>query len=217
MFKRFSAGFAAGYVFGARAGDKRYKQITQVVERAMELPMVSGLADRATEIVNADHGRDLIESIRDRVTAAWPHGGHDRAEADDADEEDDDDDDHERDRFDDADDEDYEDDDDRGARDQSDDGEDEDYDEDDDRGERDRFEDADDEDYDEDDDRGERDEFEDAGDEDDDSDGRGSSREHRGRQQSHRPSRSASSRRNGSSRRGIRALAGAAIERGRLT
>ncbi|HWE57545.1 MAG TPA: hypothetical protein VG435_18715 [Acidimicrobiales bacterium] len=67
MFKRFSAGFAVGYVLGARAGQKRYEQITDLADKVMDLPVVSRAADRAQDMVTADNGRRLLDSLRERA------------------------------------------------------------------------------------------------------------------------------------------------------
>jgi hypothetical protein len=71
MFKRFTAGFGVGYVLGARAGQKRYEQITELAERAMEVPFVSQMVEsgrgRAME-----SGRRVFETIKDRALFQQP-------------------------------------------------------------------------------------------------------------------------------------------------
>lgn len=67
MLRRFSAGFAVGYVFGARAGQKRYEQITDLAERAMDLPVVNSATERASEWLTPDRRRDLWRTVMDRT------------------------------------------------------------------------------------------------------------------------------------------------------
>lgn len=68
MFKRFTLGVAVGYVLGARAGQKRYEQITDLAERAMQLPWVERLADSGRTIAE-DQGHRVLSSLRER--ARW--------------------------------------------------------------------------------------------------------------------------------------------------
>ena len=69
MFKRFSAGFAVGYVFGAQAGQKRYEQITDLAEKALDLPVVGQAAGRAQELFTPENGRRFLGSLRDRMAS----------------------------------------------------------------------------------------------------------------------------------------------------
>ena len=82
MFKRFSAGFAAGYVLGARAGQKRYEQIADLAEKIMDNPVVSRAAGRAQDLATADNGRRLVESLKDR--AFFVHDSNENIEDDEA-------------------------------------------------------------------------------------------------------------------------------------
>lgn len=67
MFKRFSAGFAVGYVLGAKAGEKRYKQIAELGEKVLEVPAISTLQDRASEVFTAENGRQVLQVIKERT------------------------------------------------------------------------------------------------------------------------------------------------------
>ena len=67
MFKRFSAGFAVGYVFGARAGQKRYEQMADLAEKVMDMPLVSRAAERAHDLATGENGRRLVDSLKERV------------------------------------------------------------------------------------------------------------------------------------------------------
>lgn len=67
MFKRFSAGFAAGYVLGARAGRERYEQITEAANRATELPLIGAAAERASELFTVENGSRLVRSLIERA------------------------------------------------------------------------------------------------------------------------------------------------------
>lgn len=66
MFKRFGAGVAVGYVLGARAGHKRYEEITKLAERAMEFPAVERLVTSGRDLAS-DQGQRLLGSLRDRM------------------------------------------------------------------------------------------------------------------------------------------------------
>ncbi len=68
MFKRFTAGVAVGYVLGARAGQKRYDQISDLAERALDIPFVEHLADTGRTMAR-DQGRKVLAGIKDR--AQW--------------------------------------------------------------------------------------------------------------------------------------------------
>ena len=61
MFKRFGLGFAAGYVLGARGGEKRYKQLTELADKLQELPAVRTFTE--------DGGQAVVEGTR-RVAGA---------------------------------------------------------------------------------------------------------------------------------------------------
>jgi hypothetical protein len=67
MFKRFSAGFAVGYVFGARAGQKRYEQIADLADKVMDMPLVSRATERAQDLATGENGRRLVDSLKGRV------------------------------------------------------------------------------------------------------------------------------------------------------
>lgn len=81
MFKRFSMGFAAGYVMGARAGQKRYEQIADLAERALDLPVVDRLTQQASQLLTAEHGRQVVETVmaraRDRISSPGEEPGSD--------------------------------------------------------------------------------------------------------------------------------------------
>jgi hypothetical protein len=72
MFKRFTTGMVVGYVLGARAGEKRYDQITDLAERAREIPLVERLTD-AARTTAMDQGRRALAAIKDR--AQWDDPG----------------------------------------------------------------------------------------------------------------------------------------------
>ncbi|MBO0729295.1 MAG: hypothetical protein J2P57_08550, partial [Acidimicrobiaceae bacterium] len=58
-------------------GQKRYEEITELADRAMELPWVQRLADGGRAIA-ADQGRRVLSNVRDR--ARW--GGEDGSDED---------------------------------------------------------------------------------------------------------------------------------------
>jgi hypothetical protein len=68
VFKRFTLGVGVGYILGARAGQKRYEQIADLAERAMELPWVGRLTEGGRNLAE-DQGRRLLTGLRDR--ARW--------------------------------------------------------------------------------------------------------------------------------------------------
>jgi hypothetical protein len=72
MLKRFTAGMAVGYVLGARAGDKRYEQMTALADRALDVPLVSRVVDRGRDLAG-DRGHDLLDAIRDRAFDTFEH------------------------------------------------------------------------------------------------------------------------------------------------
>src|SRR5579875_2045324 len=84
MFKRFSVGFATGYVLGARAGQKRYDQITDMADRIVKMPGVNRLADRASEMLTPDTGRQVLHTVMDRARAMASGNGA-RSESEDGD------------------------------------------------------------------------------------------------------------------------------------
>lgn len=71
MFKRFTSGFAVGYVFGARAGQKRYEELTELAERALESPLLREALDQTRRLATRDNGVQLLKRVRDRM----PVGG----------------------------------------------------------------------------------------------------------------------------------------------
>jgi hypothetical protein len=83
VFKRFTVGLAVGYVLGARAGQKRYQQITAIADRVMELPAVARFAEDGRTMAS-ESGRRLMDSLKGRAGLSQDGEG----------EEDDDDDEH---------------------------------------------------------------------------------------------------------------------------
>ncbi len=67
MFKRFGAGFAVGYVLGARAGEKRYKEIRKLGEKVLDLPAVRQLTE-AKDGSWADTARQLRDEVVQRLS-----------------------------------------------------------------------------------------------------------------------------------------------------
>jgi hypothetical protein len=63
----FLAGFAAGYVAGARAGRERYEQIKRLSQRAAESPPVRQAAD-----VVGTKATEFAKTTKDRATAKMP-------------------------------------------------------------------------------------------------------------------------------------------------
>jgi hypothetical protein len=63
----FLAGFAAGYVVGARAGRERYEQIKRLSQRAAENPAVRSAAD-----VVGSKATELAKTTKDRATEKMP-------------------------------------------------------------------------------------------------------------------------------------------------
>ncbi|HLH58014.1 MAG TPA: hypothetical protein VKV33_02560 [Streptosporangiaceae bacterium] len=63
----FLAGFAAGYVAGARAGRERYEQIKRLGQRAMESPAVRQAADSMGSTATG-----FAKTARDRATERMP-------------------------------------------------------------------------------------------------------------------------------------------------
>lgn len=66
MPKRFLLGFATGYVLGARAGRKRYEQLTKLAERVMSLPFVDQLVGAGREVAG--------DRVHQLITAVGQHG-----------------------------------------------------------------------------------------------------------------------------------------------
>jgi hypothetical protein len=87
VFKRFSAGFAVGYVMGARAGEKRYDQIADLAEKAMAIPGVDRVAEQASGLLTADQGRRILGSVVERAKSGVLSSHRDSAEDDEDDEE----------------------------------------------------------------------------------------------------------------------------------
>ena len=77
MLKRFVVGLAAGYVLGTRAGEKRYAQITDWVEKARSTPGVQKATSQGEQIAK-EHGGRVIEAIRSKLTGD-PHEAGDSA------------------------------------------------------------------------------------------------------------------------------------------
>ena len=68
MFRRFGLGFAVGYVFGARAGEKRYEEMTDLAHRVLDNPAAAQVTERVRGVATMDAGRRLVGGLRDRVT-----------------------------------------------------------------------------------------------------------------------------------------------------
>lgn len=66
MLKRFSVGFATGYVFGARAGEKRYREIVNVAERLIQLPLVQRLVEDGRDMAT-EQGLRVLGNLRERA------------------------------------------------------------------------------------------------------------------------------------------------------
>jgi hypothetical protein len=63
----FLAGFAAGYVAGARAGRERYEQIKRLSQRAAESPIVRQAAD-----VAGSKATEFAKTTKDRAAEKMP-------------------------------------------------------------------------------------------------------------------------------------------------
>ena|SRR5487761_1393683 len=63
----FLAGFAAGYVVGARAGRERYEQIKRLSQRAAESPVVKQAADTV-----GSKATEFAKTTKDRATEKMP-------------------------------------------------------------------------------------------------------------------------------------------------
>jgi hypothetical protein len=63
----FVAGFAAGYVLGARAGRERYEQVRRLSQRAAGSPVVQ----KAAEAVNSK-ATELGRTAKDKAAAKMP-------------------------------------------------------------------------------------------------------------------------------------------------
>jgi CBS domain-containing protein len=67
LFNRFTFGFAAGYVLGARAGRERYQQIVRGWNSFIGNPTVRQATERGRELVE-DAGRAVTTQIQSRVS-----------------------------------------------------------------------------------------------------------------------------------------------------
>ncbi|MGH9058938.1 MAG: histone [Acidimicrobiales bacterium] len=68
MFKRFAVGMAVGYVLGARADEQSgHDPITELVERALEIPFVERLADSGRRLVQ-DQGKRVLAGLQTVAT-----------------------------------------------------------------------------------------------------------------------------------------------------
>lgn len=76
MFKRFSVGFAVGYVLGAREGRERYEEITALGERALEVPWVNHVAGAVVDLVKTANAHRSEGKGRNRDRG--PDGSADR-------------------------------------------------------------------------------------------------------------------------------------------
>jgi hypothetical protein len=63
----FLAGFAAGYVVGARAGRERYEQIKKLTQQAAESPVVRQAADTV-----GSKATEFAKTTKDRATERMP-------------------------------------------------------------------------------------------------------------------------------------------------
>ncbi|MDP8957587.1 MAG: hypothetical protein M3N24_11670 [Actinomycetota bacterium] len=65
IFNRFTIGFGAGYVLGARAGRERYEQIVELWNRVTGNPTVRQAAERGKAAVE-DAGSKVVTAIQER-------------------------------------------------------------------------------------------------------------------------------------------------------
>ncbi len=72
-----TAGFAAGYVLGSRAGRRRYEQIAKVTRQIAQNPTVQGATDRARQQAGAVAGK-AAGAVADRVGGRLPTAVTDR-------------------------------------------------------------------------------------------------------------------------------------------
>ena len=63
MFKRIGLGFAAGYIVGARKGEKNYERLVDATQKIRELPAVKKLSDQGLDSLR-DRAEELMERIR---------------------------------------------------------------------------------------------------------------------------------------------------------
>ena len=84
MIKRFGAGFAIGYVFGARAGEKRYQEIVNLTEQLIRLPLVQRLAEDGRELAT-QQSRRFVGNLRERSRVIDELGADEDEEEDDDD------------------------------------------------------------------------------------------------------------------------------------
>ncbi len=65
IFNRFTVGFGAGYVLGAKAGRERYEQIVQLWNRVTGNPAVRQAAERGKAVVG-EAGSKVVTRIQER-------------------------------------------------------------------------------------------------------------------------------------------------------
>jgi DNA-directed RNA polymerase subunit H (RpoH/RPB5) len=65
IFNKFTVGFGAGYVLGAKAGRERYEQIVQLWNRVAGNPTVRQAAERGKAVVG-DAGSKLASRVQER-------------------------------------------------------------------------------------------------------------------------------------------------------
>ncbi|HEX2090072.1 MAG TPA: hypothetical protein VHI54_09145 [Actinomycetota bacterium] len=65
IFNKFTVGFGAGYVLGAKAGRERYEQILQMWNRVSGNPAVRQAAERGKAVVG-DAGSKVVTKIQER-------------------------------------------------------------------------------------------------------------------------------------------------------
>jgi hypothetical protein len=68
--KRLAVVFAAGYVVGTRAGEKRFQQISDAWDRFLDIPLIQELTDEVRELVRAstDRATQSIQRTRGRMS-----------------------------------------------------------------------------------------------------------------------------------------------------
>lgn len=65
IFNKFTVGFGAGYVLGAKAGRERYEQIVQLWNRVSGNPAVRQAAERGKAVVG-EAGSKVVTRIQER-------------------------------------------------------------------------------------------------------------------------------------------------------
>ena len=65
IFNKFTVGFGAGYVLGAKAGRERYEQIVQLWNRVSGNPAVRQVAERGKAAVG-EAGSKVVTRIQER-------------------------------------------------------------------------------------------------------------------------------------------------------